>query len=87
MTATSTISAEEFDQRFDDGEGLEEYLDMEHPVVRKGDVQRKVNFNMPIWLIDALDKKARHLGVNRQALVNIWLAERLAQEDGASSIA
>ena len=80
MTAMSTISAEEFDRRFDEGEELEEYLDLDNPVVVRPNPQRRVNLNMPQWLIDGLDETAGHLAVSRQAVINIWLAERLEDE-------
>ena len=79
MTNVS-ISADEFDRRFDEGEELEEYLDMDNPVVTKADGTRRVNFNMPGWLIDALDKEAKHLAISRQAVAIIWLADRAKQE-------
>ena len=80
MTAMQTISAEELDRRFDEGEGLEEYFDMENPVVRKPDDIRRVNFNMPGWLVDAIDKEAKHLAIPRQSVAITWLADRARQE-------
>ena len=57
MTAMQTISTEELDRRFDEGEDLEECFDMANPVVRKPDDIRRVNFNMPGWLVDAIDNE------------------------------
>ena len=76
MTATSTISAEELDRRFDDGEELDEFFDMDNPVIHKveADEPRRVNFTMPAWLVDALDADARHLAVSRQSIINLRLA-------------
>ena len=45
-----------------------------------GEDARRVNFNMPQWLIDAIDKEARHLAIPRQSVVIMWLADRARQE-------
>ena len=77
MTDTSTISTEEFDRRFDEGEDLEEYFDMNSPIIHRADSDepRRVNFNMPAWLVDELDADARHLATSRQSIVNMRLAD------------
>ena len=80
MTAMRTISTEEFDRRFDAGEELDEYLDMMNPIVRKPDDVRRVNFNMPGWLVDAIDVEARLLAIPRQSVAIMWLADRARQE-------
>ncbi len=77
MTEPTTISVEEFDRRFDDGEELLEYLDLEHPIIEK---PHRINFNLPDWLVTALDRRAKHLGIPRQAVAIVWLAERAEQE-------
>lgn len=79
MTA-KRIDAEEFDRMFDDGEDVSEFVEWEHPAVRDPDGSKRVNLNMPVWLVDVLDDQAKHLSVSRQAIANIWLAERAKQE-------
>jgi len=37
----------------------------------------RVNVDFPIWMITSLDKEAKHLGVTRQSIIKVWLAERL----------
>ena len=76
MTAISTISAEEMDRRFDGGEELEEFFDMENPIVNivDSDAPRRVNFTMPAWLVDELDADAKHLATSRQSVINMRLA-------------
>jgi len=44
---------------------------------RPGSEQRRVNVDFPAWMIEALDREARRLGVNRQSIIKVWLAERL----------
>ena len=76
------ISAEEFDRIFDEGkEDIMEYLDLEnaeviHPVRQV----RKVNVDMPLWMVEALDTEAKRVGIGRQAVIKMWPAERLDEE-------
>ena len=70
------MKAEEFDQKFDAGEDVLEYLDL-LSAKRTNQAQKRVNVDFPIWMVQALDKEARRLGVTRQSIVKIWLAERL----------
>ena len=46
--------------------------------------QRKVNVDFPIWMIESLDRTARRLGVTRQSVIKMWLAERLEREEAAA---
>jgi hypothetical protein len=39
--------------------------------------QKRVNIDFPFWMIKSLDKEAKHVGVSRQAVIKMWLAERL----------
>lgn len=68
-----SISTEEFDRRFDDGDDLEEYLDMEHPVVRKA--KPRVVLTPPEWVIEFYDAEAKRRGVARKAVMNTALVE------------
>jgi len=70
------MKAEEFDKRFDDGEDLTEQLDLPR-ARRPGREQKRVNVDFPVWMIDALDREARRLGVPRQSVIKVWIAERL----------
>ena len=71
-----TISAEEFDRRFDDGESVLDYLDMS-TARRPGLESKRVNVDMPQHMIHRLDIQARRRGVTRQALIKMWLADKL----------
>jgi len=76
------MKATEFDQKFDSGESVLDALDLSS--VRKPDLeQRRVNVDFPIWMIEALDRTAQRLGVTRQSVIKMWLAERLSQERSA----
>ena len=41
---------------------------------------RKVNVDMPEWMIEALDEEAGRLSVNRQAVIKFWLSDRIDEE-------
>lgn len=45
--------------------------------VRPANEQRRVNVDFPVWMIDSLDKEAKRLGVTRQSVIKVWIAERL----------
>jgi hypothetical protein len=72
------MKAEEFDQRFDRGEDVTAELDLTN-ARRPGAEQRRVNVDFPVWMIESLDREARRLGVTRQSIIKVWLAERLEQ--------
>lgn len=79
-----TITAKELDQRFDNGEDISEYLDWKN-ATRPGLEQRRVNVDLPTWMIHSLDSEAKRVGVTRQSIVKIWLAERLKAEQNNSA--
>ena len=71
-----TISAAELDRRFDDGEDITDYLDMS-TARRPGLQLKRVNVDFPAWVVSGLDREARRLGVTRQSLIKMWIAEKL----------
>ena len=70
------MKAEEFDRRFDAGEDITQYLEMSG-ARRPGQSVKRVNVDFPVWMIASLDKEARRLGVPRQSIIKVWVAERL----------
>jgi hypothetical protein len=78
-----TIKAEELDKKFDDGEDISEYLDWDK-AVRPNLDQKRVNLDLPIWMIQSLDSEARRVGVTRQSIMKVWLAERIKAEKNVS---
>lgn len=78
------MRASEFDERFENGEAIIGDLDISS--ARKPNLgQRKVNVDFPIWMIESLDRTARRMGVTRQSVIKMWLAERLEREAAAST--
>lgn len=72
------MKAKEFDQAFDDGGEILDQLDLTK-ARRPEQEQKRVNVDFPLWMIHQLDKEAKRLGVPRQSLVKVWIAERLKQ--------
>jgi hypothetical protein len=70
------MKASELDKRFDDGEDITSELDPAG-VRRPNREQRRVNVDFPVWMIEALDREARRLGVTRQSIIKVWIADRL----------
>ena len=68
--------AKDFDRRFDEGEDVTRDLDLAESR-RPGLEPQRVNVDFPGWMVDALDREARRLGVTRQSVIKMWLAERL----------
>ena len=79
-----TITAKELDRRFDAGEDISAYLDWSK-ATRPGLEQRRVNVDLPNWMITSLDREAKRVGVTRQSIVKVWLAERIKAEQAAPS--
>ena len=70
------MKAKELDKKFDEGESIIKDLDLSK-AIRPNQEQRRVNVDFPLWMIRSLDKEAKRLGVPRQSIIKIWLAERL----------
>ncbi|MGF1497871.1 MAG: type II toxin-antitoxin system BrnA family antitoxin [Elainellaceae cyanobacterium] len=71
------MRAEEFDQKFDNGEeDIIDDLDLTQ-MRRPGYEQQQINVEFPTWMIEALDREAVCLGVSRQSIIKFWIAERL----------
>ena len=70
------MKAEELDQKINAGEKMTVYLDVSRARRRREEIKR-VNVDLPLWMIHSLDKEARRIGVPRQSIIKLWLAERL----------
>ena len=70
------MKAKDFDRKFDSGESITKYLKFS-AARRNGQEQKRVNVDFPVWMIHSLDKQAHRLGVPRQSVIKLWVAERL----------
>jgi hypothetical protein len=70
------MKAKKFEQQFDEGADITASLDLSK-AKRVLQEQKRVNVDFPTWMIDSLDREAGKLGVTRQSIIKVWLAERL----------
>jgi hypothetical protein len=70
------MKAKKFEQEFDDGADITASLDLSKGR-RVLQAQKRVNVDFPTWMVDSLDREASKLGVTRQSVIKVWLAERL----------
>ena len=73
------MKAKQLAKKFDDGEDIAKYLDVAK-ANRPEQEQRRVNVDFPIRMIHSLDKEAKRLGVPRQSIIKVWVAERLEKK-------
>ena len=81
----TTITNKEFDEKFDNDEDISEHLDFSKSIQLKNfnklkTETKKVNVDFPEWVINALDEEAKKIGVTRQSIIKVWIAERLKAE-------
>lgn len=72
------MKARKFDSDFDSGKDITSAIDLSK-ARRPLQEQRRVNVDFPTWMIESLDREASRLGVTRQSIIKVWLAERLEQ--------
>ena len=70
------MKAAEFEKAFDDGEDVAEAVEWTRGK-RPNLATRRVNVDLPSWVVGGLDRQARRLGVTRKSLIKLWIAERL----------
>ena len=70
------MKAKDFEQQFDEGVDISASLDLTK-TKRVLQEQKRVNVDFPTWMIESLDREASKLGVTRQSIIKVWLAERL----------
>lgn len=72
------MKAKKFDTDFESGKNITESLELTK-AKRPLQKQKRVNVDFPTWMIDSLDREANRLGVTRQSIIKVWIAERLEQ--------
>jgi hypothetical protein len=70
------MKAKDFDRRFEADVDITGDLDLA-TARRPTQTARRVNVDFPVWMIDSLDQEAARLGVTRQSIIKVWIAERL----------
>ncbi len=79
------MKAKKFDSDFDQGKDISGALDLSK-ARRPKQEQKRVNVDFPTWMIEMLDKEAGRLGVTRQSIIKVWLAERLERSTSNQSM-
>ena len=71
------MKTSEFDKKFDEGkDDILEFLDIS-AARRLNKEQKRVNVDIPVWMINSLDREASRIGVTRQSIIKLWLAEKI----------
>jgi len=77
------MKTSELEKKFDSGEDVLEYFDTSK-MTKPNEKLKRINVDFPLWMLEGLDKKARHMGVNRQSILKIWVAEKLGDHKSTS---
>ena len=72
---------EEFNSKFDEGQSMIDDLDLSK-ALRSEQQQTRISVDFPVWMVNSLDKEAHRLGVTRQSIIKMWLAEKLERRAG-----
>lgn len=70
------MKASDFDKKFGEGKDVTSFLDLKK-AKRPGLAAKRVNVDFPLWMVRQMDKEAHRLGVTRQSLIKLWLADKL----------
>ncbi len=70
------MKAKTFERKFEDGKDITDDLDLTK-ARRPLQEQKRVNVDFPTWMVERLDREAKRVGVTRQSIIKVWLAERL----------
>ena len=70
------MKAKTFEKKFDEGKDISDSLDLTK-ARRPLQDQKRVNVDFPAWMVERLDREAKRVGVTRQSIIKVWLAERL----------
>ena len=79
------ISANEFDEKFDNNEDISQYLDFSKSMKvsdfeKQINKTKKINVDFPENILMLIDQEASRIGVTRQSIIKVWIAERLKEE-------
>jgi hypothetical protein len=80
-----TKSAEEFDRRFDEGEDIHDLIDIARAKIIRHGKKVRITLDIAEELVQEIDQIRHSIGVDRAALIKIWLHERVQQEKAGIS--
>ena len=73
-------TASSIDRLHDSGHSMLPVLELasrRRPGAASGGGVRRVNVDFPEWMVAELDREAEHLGVTRQSVIKVFIAEQL----------
>ena len=73
------MKARKFDEKFDRGEDITSDLDLSK-ARRRNQEPKRINVDFPTWMVESLDREAKRLGVTRQSIIKVWIAEMLERK-------
>jgi hypothetical protein len=73
-------TAAEFDERFDRGEDIHDLADLSTAKISRPGRKIRITLDIPESLVREIDAVRERIGVDRGALIKVWLHERVAQE-------
>ena len=79
---TLAKTVEEFDRRFDEGEDITDLIDISKAAISHGGKKVRLTLDVSSSLVKEIDDIRMRIGVERGALIKIWLYERIKQEKG-----
>jgi len=74
------ISSAEFDRRFDSGEDIHDLIDMSKATVIRQGKKVRITLDVAESLVRDIDEIRKRIGVDRGALIKVWLHEKVKQE-------
>jgi hypothetical protein len=78
-------SAKEFDRRFDEGEDIHDLIDVSRAKIIRHGKKVRITLDVAEELVRDIDRIRDSIGVDRSALIKIWLHERVQKEKTAAS--
>lgn len=72
------MKASDFDKKFDNNVDITNALDLT-AAKRPGHASKRVNVDFPVWMVKLLDRESKRLGITRQSIIKIWIAEKLKE--------
>ncbi|MCX5856208.1 MAG: CopG family transcriptional regulator [Deltaproteobacteria bacterium] len=73
-------NSDEFDRRFDAGEDIHELVDVSQATVTRPGRKVRLTLDVSEALVKDLDDIRNKIGVDRSAIIKIWLHERVQKE-------
>ncbi len=73
-------NTKEFDQRFDKGEDIHDLIDMSKAAIMRPGKKVRITLDIAESLVNEIDEIRQTIGVDRGALIKIWLYERVKLE-------